>query len=362
MEILAQAGADLDARTKNNETLYDICEDLELKEQIEQLKNEMETKQQQLLQQQSLNGSRLKRSHSQNTRSQSVRRTSIREKNNTSRREAREEAKIRHHLDDEPKTLTADANKLKSHQQSQQQTNSASSLKSAAQHLPNNLGLTNVTSINNVTNVTNINQSSYNQHLNQFNQNQNSLNIPLNSSSYAQTDHHQNKQQNLIFKDNTNFKDTSLMRESKDSQQQKQIKLNDQLDSKLKLEIHLSANQQANGHNNQIASNQLNNLNNYPTNCSNVSTLSDLKKYRNDLRHRNHFNAEFKDAMITNNEQIMHKNKSSTASGTGKFNEQMVDGLVHRFDNQNSDLKLKFKGDPSDMIGEIKNKKCCSMM
>lgn len=73
LEILARAGADLDATTKNGETLFDICsEDLELKEQIEQLKSEMETKQ---LLQQSLNGSsRLKRSHSQNTRSHSVRR------------------------------------------------------------------------------------------------------------------------------------------------------------------------------------------------------------------------------------------------------------------------------------------------
>ncbi|XP_015785680.1 protein phosphatase 1 regulatory subunit 16A [Tetranychus urticae] len=88
LEQLVQAGADLNAKTKNGETPLDICEDPELKERIIELRNEMETKK-------ASHSLRLKRSHSQNTRSQSVRRTSIREKSQISRREAREEARIR---------------------------------------------------------------------------------------------------------------------------------------------------------------------------------------------------------------------------------------------------------------------------
>lgn len=88
LEALVQAGADLQARTKNGETPLDICEDPELKERIIQLKSEMETKR-------ACTSHKLKRSHSSNTRSQSVRRTSIREKSQISRREAREEGRLR---------------------------------------------------------------------------------------------------------------------------------------------------------------------------------------------------------------------------------------------------------------------------
>lgn len=360
LEILAQAGADLDAKTKNGETLFDICEDLELKEQIEQLKSEMESKQQLLLQQQSLNGSRLRRSHSQNTRSQSVRRTSIREKNNTSRREAREEAKIRHHLDSETKLTDVASTNNKQSQPSQQQN-------SASNQTVKSSGQQNVTSINNVTNVTNINNQSFNPHLNQFNQN--SLNIPLNSSSYSVQDQQksQDNQMNLInHKGDNNLRDNNF----KDNQA---IKSNDNQNDSLKLEINV--NNQTNGHNNLLSNNI---LNNYPTNCSNVNTLSDLKKFRNDLRHRNYTNSELKESMMNND---LYSNKTTSKN---VYNEQVVDGQVtNRFDNQNkinnkmsnnshnnnylnqspnSTIK-KFRGDPSGMIGdEMQKRKCCSMM
>jgi len=377
LEILAQAGADLDARTKNGETLFDICEDLELKEQIEQLKNEMETKQL-LQQQQSLNGSsRLKRSHSQNTRSQSVRRTSIREKRDTSRREAREEAKIRHHLDDD---LT-DAKQQPSSTQISS-SSSASSSKQAA------LSTANVTSVNNITNVSNINQSTFNHSHHQHNNN--SLNIPLSTSNYAQ-DHHQvnsNETRNQQQFDNQNIS-TNKTNLFKDRQFGGKSSSNE-VDSSLKLEINVN---QANG---QLNSNA---LNNYPTNCSNMNTLSDLKRFRTDLRHRNNFNNDLKDMKesLINNE--LYKNKTNH-----KFNnEQMNDGLVNRFDCQNKNMNntkpnlmnnsmmshctsgnngtaqqnnynnnyltpspnstlKKFRGDPSDMIGEMQKRKCCSMM
>jgi hypothetical protein len=80
LELLVQNGADVNAKTKNGETPYDICEDPELKERIIQLKSELETKK-------ASHPNRLKRSHSQNTRSHSVRRTSIREKSQIAKRE-----------------------------------------------------------------------------------------------------------------------------------------------------------------------------------------------------------------------------------------------------------------------------------
>ncbi|KFM57169.1 Protein phosphatase 1 regulatory inhibitor subunit 16B, partial [Stegodyphus mimosarum] len=93
IEMLVQAGADINAKTKNGETPYDISEDIEVRERIMQLKYEMETKK-------GSQNNRLRRSHSQNTRSQSIRRTSIREKAQISRREAREEARLRQEKED----------------------------------------------------------------------------------------------------------------------------------------------------------------------------------------------------------------------------------------------------------------------
>lgn len=91
IEYLVQAGADLDAKTKNGEIPFDICEDPDLKARILQLKSEMESKRAA-----AVSSNRLRRSHSQNTRSHSIRRTSVREKAQIAKREAIEEAKLWH--------------------------------------------------------------------------------------------------------------------------------------------------------------------------------------------------------------------------------------------------------------------------
>lgn len=88
LELLVQNGASLDAKTKNGETPFDICEDKDIKDRMLELKNEMEIKR-------SAQTQKLKRSQSQNTRSHSVRRTSRRE---IARQDARDEAKIRMNL------------------------------------------------------------------------------------------------------------------------------------------------------------------------------------------------------------------------------------------------------------------------
>ncbi|XP_063704501.1 protein phosphatase 1 regulatory subunit 16A isoform X1 [Culicoides brevitarsis] len=90
LEILCQAGADLNAKNKNDESPADICEDPEIRERIEQLRSEQETKRLAEAQRK-----RVRRSQSNNTRTQSVRRTSLRDKTLTSKKDAVEEARFR---------------------------------------------------------------------------------------------------------------------------------------------------------------------------------------------------------------------------------------------------------------------------
>lgn len=76
----------------------DICEDLELRERILQLKNEQDSKRQAEAQKR-----RVRRSQS-NTRTQSVRRTSLRDKGLTARRDAVEEARLRMQAENQVRT------------------------------------------------------------------------------------------------------------------------------------------------------------------------------------------------------------------------------------------------------------------
>ncbi|XP_034482605.1 protein phosphatase 1 regulatory subunit 16A isoform X2 [Drosophila innubila] len=90
LEMLAQCGADLNVRNKDEETPSDICEDPEIRERIEQLKTEQESKRLAEAQRR-----RVRRSQSNNTRAQSVRRTSLRDKTLTTKKDAVEEARLR---------------------------------------------------------------------------------------------------------------------------------------------------------------------------------------------------------------------------------------------------------------------------
>lgn len=89
VKYLVHNGADIEAKTKNGETPFDICEDPDLKSRILQLKSEIDAKK-------AFSSTRLRRSQSTNTRSHSIRRTSIREKSRIAKREAIEEARIWH--------------------------------------------------------------------------------------------------------------------------------------------------------------------------------------------------------------------------------------------------------------------------
>ncbi|XP_035706022.1 protein phosphatase 1 regulatory subunit 16A isoform X2 [Folsomia candida] len=106
LELLVQNGADLNARTRNNETPYAICEDPEIKERIIQLKNEQEVKKE------AANSRRLKRTQSSNSRTQSIRRTSQRDKGLATKRDTANEYVLmsRENLKDNSPSPTIDAN------------------------------------------------------------------------------------------------------------------------------------------------------------------------------------------------------------------------------------------------------------
>ncbi|KAI8122188.1 Protein phosphatase 1 regulatory subunit 16A [Lucilia cuprina] len=107
LEMLAQCGADLNIKNKDDETPSDICEDPEIRERIEQLKTEQESKRLAEAQRR-----RVRRSQSNNTRAQSVRRTSLRDKTLTTKKDAVEEARLRLQAQEVFVTATPDSTTL----------------------------------------------------------------------------------------------------------------------------------------------------------------------------------------------------------------------------------------------------------
>ncbi|XP_077993573.1 protein phosphatase 1 regulatory subunit 16A-like [Glandiceps talaboti] len=86
--LLALNGADLDARTYNDESPADICEDPDTRQKLTEMKKE-------LINSRSNRINLVRRNSSRNRRSASVRRTSMREKKEISRRDAKAEAEFR---------------------------------------------------------------------------------------------------------------------------------------------------------------------------------------------------------------------------------------------------------------------------
>ena len=81
VEMLAQNGANINAKTRNGETPFDICEDPDIKERLLELKE----------QRMQLGQPRVRRTRSASTRTQSIRRTSLRDKMNTTKRDVQDE-------------------------------------------------------------------------------------------------------------------------------------------------------------------------------------------------------------------------------------------------------------------------------
>ncbi|XP_052062720.1 protein phosphatase 1 regulatory subunit 16A-like isoform X7 [Mytilus californianus] len=87
LELLVKNGADIDAKTRNGETPFDLCEDPEMKQKILDLKDDLENKKA------SRSSGSTKRAKHQTSRSASIRRSSMRgEKSQLFMKEAKEEA------------------------------------------------------------------------------------------------------------------------------------------------------------------------------------------------------------------------------------------------------------------------------
>lgn len=90
IELLIEAGASLDDKTINDETVFDLCDNEQILEKLNEIKDEIESKQA------ASDADRLRRTHSRtNSRIHSIRRTSVRDKSQISRRDALEEALLR---------------------------------------------------------------------------------------------------------------------------------------------------------------------------------------------------------------------------------------------------------------------------
>ncbi|XP_076113148.1 protein phosphatase 1 regulatory subunit 16A-like isoform X8 [Mytilus galloprovincialis] len=88
LELLVKNGADIDAKTRNGETPFDLCEDPEMKQKILDLKDDLENKKASRS-----SGSTKRGTKHQTSRSASIRRTSMRgEKSQLFMKEAKEEA------------------------------------------------------------------------------------------------------------------------------------------------------------------------------------------------------------------------------------------------------------------------------
>ncbi|CAH8582838.1 unnamed protein product [Schistosoma turkestanicum] len=98
VELLVNFGADIMAMTRNGETVFDICEDIEMHSRLIEIKQEVERKksqQQDLLNRPGKPRELVRRRSSTNPRSASIRRTSMREKKLISWKEAKQEAEMR---------------------------------------------------------------------------------------------------------------------------------------------------------------------------------------------------------------------------------------------------------------------------
>jgi hypothetical protein len=306
-----QNGADVNAKTKNGETPYDICEDPELKERIIQLKNELETKK-------ATHPNRLKRSHSQNTRSHSVRRVSIREKSQIAKREAREEARIRHeqesHEDeDEDAKQQLDAKDNESH---------------SSTSLIDQIDSSNTVDINNIDfklksldSDSDISTSNTTQQ-NQSHSSNNKEAIVIRNTGYTDRD-------NQHFSSNNNSTDGQNRGSGPES---------------VKVEIHVTVNTTPNSNSN-----------------FNSGTLSDLKKQRAE-KHRNSL------SISTSSDSTNRANDSARNS---------VTNLPNSFNNSSHSITAKylydtppspsvnikkFRGDASDIVGETQKKGCCTII
>ena len=353
MELLVQNGADVNAKTKNGETPYDICEDPELKERIIQLKNELETKK-------ATNSNRLKRSHSQNTRSHSVRRTSIREKSQIAKREAREEARIRHQKesnddeDEEPRppseSPVVDVTDSPAPPSEPQPTHQNGYESEGAVDLSNielRIDSNRKKSIDSLSDVSS--QNTANQNQTQSNAN-NKEAVVIRNTGYTDQDSHDSHDGH----DGRQSREATLSANSNASESPSSRSTGPE---SVKVEIHVTVN---------------------TTPTFNSGTLSDLKKQRAE-RHRNSLSLSSSSESTSNNQRMIEPKGNSVATlptlptlANNIYNNSSH-SIGAKFDNCDKSYPYetppspsttikKFKGQASDIVGGSQKKGCCIIM
>jgi protein phosphatase 1 regulatory subunit 16A len=311
LELLVQNGADVNAKTKNGETPYDICEDPELKERIIQLKNELETKK-------ASNPNRLKRSHSQNTRSHSVRRVSIREKSQIAKREAREEARIRHEQE--------------SHEDEDEDAKPQSDAKDNESHSSTSLTDHNIIDSSNAVDINNIDF--------RLKSLDSDSDISTSNTTQQNQSHSSNGKEAIVIR-NTGYTDRDNQHFSANNNSTDGQNRGSGPES-VKVEIHVT-------------------VNTTPNSNFNSGTLSDLKKQRAE-KHRNSLSI------------------SSSSDSTNRANDSArnsVTNLPNSFNNSSHSITArysydappspsvnikKFRGDASDIVGDTQKKGCCTII
>ncbi|XP_037077990.1 protein phosphatase 1 regulatory subunit 16A-like, partial [Pollicipes pollicipes] len=103
VELLYEHGADLTAKTKNGETAFDVCEDPEIRERLEQLRTEQELRRS--------TDAQLARVRRTQSTKHSIRRTSMRQKTLTPKKDVKEEARIRLGVEGSLQSALGDSNR-----------------------------------------------------------------------------------------------------------------------------------------------------------------------------------------------------------------------------------------------------------
>lgn len=369
-----QAGADLNAVTKSGETPLEICEDPELKERIVQLRSEIETKR-------SSHSLRLKRSHSQNTRSQSVRRTSIREKSQISRREALEEARLRQEKAQNGEEID-ESGKLRNGNHTEGEVNNSKfdesklngESNSSYTSLNDNLlvGTKTSTSINPIINSSLLSPSeTMVDGVNCATQSSSSLPsfktkyqarpsisstsscndkdaIVIKNEGYCERDSTSGAGGNGSFNSVVDGVSCSGSLNDSTFSSQGSNKINSRNSANsgesVKVEIHVTVN--AN-----------------PSFETNTGTLSDLKKHRANLRHRNSQSSIESPSIGTvnniDNSPLVNEPSVYTLNSSSQLKTSSY--LVGKPPSPMGSIK-KFRADPSEVFGETQNKGCCKLM
>ncbi|XP_027198545.2 protein phosphatase 1 regulatory subunit 16A-like [Dermatophagoides pteronyssinus] len=380
VEFLVQNGADLEARTKNGEIPFDICEDPDLKSRILQLKTEIDAKK-------AVNSTRLRRSHSTNTRSHSIRRTSIREKSQIAKREAIEEARIWHEKAGESDEIKKDDSDLDSDTQFYKDFNRKLMTESPidVDSIKVSMDSNNTFHISSPSTYHSEN-GNHNDLINNNTSNYSNQSITQPDIRTYNTDHHHQQV------GSSHQYDLNISNEPQDNhypsaeyaQQNRKSDRMDGNDSQQNTKNHDSYHPDLSGY-------SLNNNN------TGTGTLIDLKKQRSE-KHRNSLNNTYSDryklfvvdhpnntniqsTMSTNQTSINHQMKPTTTKHYDQnVNLQLQTQMVNvsslnntktpfsasmmqndsMFDSPDATRK-KFRGNPSELIGEEEKKGCCNI-